>query len=72
MFWSYFQSKHFLTWVHDVFKEGTCDEEMGRCNHSFPIPKKGGLSDHCDNWREISLLDVVEKDCRWNSQMSPS
>ena len=25
-----------------------------------PIPKKGGLL-HCDNWRGISLLDVVGK-----------
>ena len=26
----------------------------------IPLPKKGDLS-HCDNWRGISLLDVVGK-----------
>ena len=51
--------KRLLELVHDVWKEKNfpnnwCDAIL------IPIPKKGDLS-YCNNWREISLLDVIGK-----------
>ena len=42
-----------------VWQEGTVVED-GRDAEIVPIPKKGNLK-LCDNWRGISLLDVVGK-----------
>ena len=41
-------------WRRDEVPSGWCDAVL------IPLPKKGDLS-HCDNWRGISLLDVVGK-----------
>ena len=48
-----------LKLTEDVWRRGEvpsdwCDAVL------MPLPKNGNLS-HCDNWRGISLLDVVEK-----------
>ena len=51
--------KRLLELVHDVWKEKSVPTEW-RDAILIPIPKKGDLS-HCDNWRGISLLDVVGK-----------
>ena len=45
--------------MHDMWKEKSVPTEW-RDAILIPIPKKGDLS-HCDNWRGISLLDVVGK-----------
>ena len=42
-----------------VWREGTVVEDWKHAE-LVPIPKKGDLK-HCDNWRGISLLDVVGK-----------
>ena len=48
------KSIHDTVWrVKQVFAEW-CDATLE------PVPKKGGLS-VCDNWRDISLLDVMVK-----------
>ena len=49
----------FLELVHDVWRTGEVPRDW--CDAILvPIPKKGNLSS-CDNWRGISLLDVVGK-----------
>ena len=49
----------FVELVHDVWRE--CSVPRDWCDAVLvPIPKKGDLS-NCDNWRGISLLDVVGK-----------
>ena len=40
----------------------SCVPQDWRDTELVPIPKKGNLSS-CDNWRGISLLDVVGKIC---------
>ena len=48
-----------LELVHDVWKAGSVPRDW--CNAVLiPIPKKGDLTS-CDNWRGISLLDIVGK-----------
>ena len=54
--------KRLLELVHDVWKEKSVPAEW-RDAILIPIPKKGDLS-HCDNWRGISLLDVVYRKSR--------
>ena len=53
-----FQSK-ILELVKDVWECG-CAPSAWRDSILVPIPKKGEISS-CDNWRGISLLDVVGK-----------
>ena len=48
-----------LDLVKDVWEKG-CTPCAWRDSILVPIPKKGDLS-NCDNWRGISLLDVVGK-----------
>ena len=48
-----------LDLVHDVWKLGSVPGDW-RDAILIPIPKKGDLS-NCDNWRGISLLDIVGK-----------
>ena len=48
-----------LDLVKDVWEKG-CTPCAWRDSILVPITKKGGLS-NCDNWRGISLLDVVGK-----------
>ena len=48
-----------LELVKDVWEDG-CAPSTWRDSILVPIPKKGNLS-LCDNWRGISLLDVVGK-----------
>ena len=48
-----------LELVKDVWEDG-CAPSAWRDSILVPIPKKGNLS-LCDNWRGISLLDVVGK-----------
>ena len=43
----------------EVWEEGTVVGDW-KDAEIVPIPKKGDLK-HCDNWRGISLLDVVGK-----------
>ena len=45
--------------VHDVWRQCSVPSDW-RDAILEPIPKKGDLSS-CDNWRGISLLDVVGK-----------
>ena len=42
--------------------ESSCEPQDWRDAELVPIPKKGNLSS-CDNWRGISLLDVVGNLC---------
>jgi hypothetical protein len=49
--------RRLLELVHDVWKEKSVPSDW-RGAIVIPIPKKGDLS-HCDNWRGISLLDVI-------------
>ena len=46
-----------LELVHDVWKAGSVPSDW-RDAILIPIPKKGDLT-NCDNWRGISLLDIV-------------
>ena len=48
-----------LDLVHTVWEEGKVPREWSNAV-LIPIPKKGNLS-HCDNWRGIALLEVIEK-----------
>ena len=48
-----------LQLITDVWEEGAVVRDW-RDAEIVPIPKKGNLK-HCDNWRGISLLDVVGK-----------
>ena len=48
-----------LQLIQHVWQEGTVVEDW-RDGEIVPIPKKGNLK-LCDNWRGISLLDVVGK-----------
>ena len=48
-----------LELVHQVWKEGSVPKDWVDAV-LIPIPKKGDLT-RCDNWRGISLLDVVGK-----------
>ena len=48
-----------LDLLHHVWDDEAVPQEWVDCN-LVPIPKKGNLS-LCDNWRGISLLDVVGK-----------
>ena len=52
-------SKRLLELVHDVWEKRSVPDDW-RDAILIPIPKKGDLS-HCDNWRGISHLDVIEK-----------
>ena len=45
--------------MHDVWKD-KCVSNDWRDAILIPIPKKGDLS-HCDNWRGISLLNMIGK-----------
>ena len=52
-------SKRLLELVHDVWEKRSVPDDW----HDailVPIPKKGDLS-HCNNWRGLSLLDVIGK-----------
>ena len=51
--------KRLLDLMQTIWEEGTVVEEW-RNAQIIPIPKKGDLK-VCDNWRGISLLDVVGK-----------
>ena len=51
--------KRLLELVHDVWKEKSVPSDWSDAI-LISIPKKGDLS-HCDNWRGISLLDVIGK-----------
>ena len=48
-----------LELVHEVWKEGSALKDWVDAV-LVPIPKKGDLT-RCNNWRGISLLDVVGK-----------
>ena len=48
-----------LDLVHDIWKEGRVVKEWVDAI-IVTVPKKGSLQ-KCDNWRGISLLDVVGK-----------
>lgn len=48
-----------LTMVHTAWREKSVSKDWTDAV-LVPIPKKGDLS-NCDNWRGISLLDVVGK-----------
>ena len=48
-----------LKMIRQVWEDGTVVRDW-KDSLVVPIPKKGDLR-HCDNWRGISLLDVVGK-----------